>query len=402
MSGPEIPKSEYPQRVEKVRKLMRAHKVDAVVIYHDEYYMSNGCYLTNYWPIIEAGAVLVPMEGEPLLLGGPEAMGYALEVSAIQTWRSVDAFIVPEEEYPGAVIEPLGDVLKETTGDKPLRRLGVVGYDVTPYGLIRAIQEALPGVELVDMTRDYEVMRAVKSEAEIAVMSFAFDAGAEGEKAAIPTIKAGATEYEVIGAAEGRMRSMGIDGWNFRGMAASGPRSNGVVPPASFKQLQDGELVLVGFSPKYRGYSSGVAATYAVNHPPTDEQLKFLGHLAQALRVTRDALRPGVRGREIDAITRGFLSDLGYGPYLSMGFVHTVGLNEFERPFFGPNSEDVLEVNLTVCLDISMFHHPVFHGARIETGYVIRESGAEPLSQNLEDLLFSLGQPDGLWSVGRS
>jgi hypothetical protein len=48
-----------------------------------------------------------------------------------------------------------------------------------------------------------------------------------------------------------------------------------------------------------------------------------------------------------------------------------------------------------------MFGHPVFHGARLEAGYVIREHGAEPLSRNLEELLLSLRRPDGIWSVGR-
>ena len=47
-----IPKSEYTERIEKVRKIMRDKKVDATFIYHDELHMYNGCYLTNYWPTI--------------------------------------------------------------------------------------------------------------------------------------------------------------------------------------------------------------------------------------------------------------------------------------------------------------------------------------------------------------
>jgi Xaa-Pro aminopeptidase len=401
MIPPEIPKSEFVLRVEKVRRLMRAANVEALFVYHDDLNMSNGCYLTGYWPTIETGGVLLALEGEPYLLGGPEAGPYAREVSMIQNLRAIDVFLVPEEEYPGAVIQTLPEVFAEALGKKSLRRLGVVGYGVMQHGLALAMKEALPGIEFVDMTRDYEVMRAIKSEAEIKVMGYAFELGAEGLKAAIPHIKAGVTEYTVMGAAEGRMRSLGIDGWNFRGMVASGVRSNGVIPPPTFKQLQDGEMVLVGFSPKYRGYSSGVACTFAVNHPPAKEQAAFLGHLADALDATREVLKPGNKGKQIDAVPRQLLSKYGYGPYLTMGFVHTVGLNEFERPFFGPNSEEVLEPNLTVCVDISLFGHPVFNGARLEAGYVIRDHGAEPLSENLQNLLLSLRQPDGLWSEGR-
>ena len=388
---PEIPKAEYPERIERVRRLMRQHEADAVLVYHDELHMANGCYLTNYWPTIEAGAVLVPPEGEVVLLGGPEAEPYASEVSAVQRMRAVSCFIVPEEEYPGAVILSLPEVFAEALGGRPLRRLGLVGYDILPHGLFEALRDAFPAAEFIDLSRDYEMLRAIKSEAEIAMLAHAFDIGAAGLQAAIPQIRPGASEYAVIAAAEGRMRSLGIDGFNFRGICASGPRSNGVVPPASDKLLQDGELVLLGFSPKHRGYAAGACCTFAVSRPPTAEQGRFIGHLAEALCVARDALKPGLRGREIDAIPRGFLAGLGYGPYLTMGIVHTVGLNEYERPFFGPTSDEVLEPNMTVCIDVSMFGHPVFHGSRVEAGYVIRETGAEPLSSTLEELILRQG-----------
>ena len=224
MSTLEIPKSEYIQRIEKVRNLMRQKNVDAAFIYHDELHMYNGCYLTNYWPTIESGAVLVPLEGDPLLLGGPEAAPYAKEVSAIQTLRSNECFVVPEEEYPGSVIHSIKDVFAEAMKAKPLKILGMVGYNITPHGVVKQLQEALPGVEFVDITREYTVMRAVKSPAEIKLLERAFEIGAEGLKAAIPMIKPGVTEYEVMGAAEGRMISLGADGFNFRGLVGSGKR----------------------------------------------------------------------------------------------------------------------------------------------------------------------------------
>ena len=113
MNKLEIPKTEYTERIEKVRNIMRKKKFDAVFIYHDELQMYNGCYLTNYWPTIEPGAVLVTLEEEPILLGGPEAAPYAREVSKIPTLRSVECFIVPEEEYPGATIYSLADIFNK-------------------------------------------------------------------------------------------------------------------------------------------------------------------------------------------------------------------------------------------------------------------------------------------------
>jgi len=398
MQNIEIPKSEYNKRIENVRKLMREKDVDAVFVYHDELRMYNGCYLTGYWPTIESGAILVPKEGQPFLLGGPEASPYAKEVSAIQEMRSAECFMVPEEEYPGAVILSLAEVFKDALKGKPLNRLGLVGYNIIPHGIMQDLLKTFPSAKFIDMTRDYTLMRAVKSEAEIAIMSNCFDIGAEGIRAAIPMVRPGATEYEVIGAAEGKMRSLGLDGFNFRGICGSGPRSNGVVPPATNRKMLSGELLLLGFGPKLRGYSAGTNMSLTVDNPPSEKQRQLMIDLGDALELTRNSMKPGMKGRDIDAIPRQFLTKKGYGKYLSMGFVHTVGLNEYELPFFGPNSDDVLVENLTVCVDISMFNHPEFNGARHESGYVIRADGAHPLSKNLDNLIFSWRDPKGEWS----
>jgi Xaa-Pro aminopeptidase len=389
MSSLEIPKSEYAERIEKVRNLMRQKNVDAAFVYHDELHMYNGCYLTNYWPTIEPGAVLVAHDTEPMLLGGPEAAPYAMEVSAIQNLRAIECFIVPEEEYPGAIIHSIKDVFAEAMGGKTLKRLGMVGYDFAPFGLMTQLQAALPGVELVDITREYTVMRAVKTAAEIKLMKKTYNIAAEGLIAAKSVIKAGATEYEVAGAAEGRMRSLGADGFNFRSIVGTGKRSNGVVPPASGKKLESGDLVLAGFSPKVRGYAAGACVTFPVSPPGNDEQKQLLKDLADALELTRDSLKPGMVGKDIDRIPRQYLTDKGYEKYLSMGFVHTTGLNEYELPFFGPNSEDALEENLTLCIDIALFGHPTLYGSRHETGYVVTSDGVRPLSDKMEQLIFS-------------
>jgi len=396
--APEITPMEYQARVEKVRSMMREKNLDAAIIYHDELHMYNGVYLTGYWPTIEAGAVLVPAEGKPYLLGGPEAGPYAMEASVIKDMLSIDCFVVPEEEYPGSEILSVPEAFKRVLGGRKLARLGFVGYEVARHGFVEALRQALPKVEFVDITREYTVMRAVKSETEIAITARTFDLGAEGIRAGIKEVRPGAMEREVVGAAEGRMRSLGIDWFNFRSICAAGPRSNGVVPPATDRKMRAGELLLLGFGPKLRGYSAGTCISIPVDTSPDPKQLQFLVDLADALELTRDALKPGIVGSEIDKIPRQFLTKKGYGDYLAMGFVHTVGLNEFELPFFGPNSQDYLEENLTVCIDISLFGHPLYHGVRHEAGFVIRPDGAESLSEDLEGLIYGLRDPQGEWS----
>ena len=97
-------------------------------------------------------------------------------------------------------------------------------------------------------------------------------------------------------------------------------------------------------------------------------------------------LKVGLTGREIDAPARKYFNQHGFEKYLVCPFVHTIGLNEAECPFFGPNSDDVLVPGMTVCVDVSFFGHPEFNGVRIETGYEITEDGAVPFSPKMDKL----------------
>ena len=76
--------------------------------------------------------------------------------------------------------------------------------------------------------------------------------------------------------------------------------------------------------------------------------------------------------------------------YLVCPFAHTIGLQDAESPFFGPNSDDVLRPGMTVCVDVSFFGHPEWNGTRIETGFVITEKGAAAMSPKMDKILSNI------------
>ncbi len=96
--------AETEKRLAEVRKILKAKGLDAALIYFDELNVANGWYLTGWCGQFEKGAVLVPIEGEPYLLGGPESEPFAQMNSAITKVRCFPVFMVPNEEYPNAVI----------------------------------------------------------------------------------------------------------------------------------------------------------------------------------------------------------------------------------------------------------------------------------------------------------
>ena len=379
--------SECDARMANVRKILEAKNLDLALVYYDELNIANGWYLTGWCPQFESGAVLVPRNGTPLLLGGPESEPFAKQDSAVKETRNFPVFMVPDEEYPAATIidfPKLFAELNQTIGT--VKRIGIVGADQMPYGCRMQIEAGFNGVEIVDITGEYLNLRYHKSSWEIEQMRAAFQLADLSYDAMKEMIKVGNTEIQVAAAGEYAARSRGATGFGFTAIVGSGIRGNAVVPTATTKVMKDGELVMIGLSPKVQGVTGVMGDALPANGVYSPKQIECMKYLREAFCLTKDMLKVGLSGKEIDAPARAYFKKHGFEKYLVCPFVHTIGLNEAEAPFFGPNSEDVLVPGMTVCVDVSFFGHPEFNGVRIETGYEITENGAVPFSPKLDKI----------------
>ncbi len=99
-----IPRDEFQHRIQSVQRQMAAVGLDALLVYGDEYRKENLRYVSNYWPIFERVAAIIPCTGDVILLAAPEGQEVACEMSAWSDIRMVKDFTcvtVPDEiEYP--------------------------------------------------------------------------------------------------------------------------------------------------------------------------------------------------------------------------------------------------------------------------------------------------------------
>jgi Xaa-Pro aminopeptidase len=163
-----LTQSECDSRLDKVRAIMGTHDLDIALVYYDEFNIGNGWYLTGWCPQFESGTVLVPRTGTPMLLGGPESEPFAKQDSAITETRNFSVFMVPDEEYPNAVITDFPALfaeLNQTLGE--VKRVGLVGGDRMPAECYRQIEEGFSGTTLVDITEEYVALRFYKSPWEL-------------------------------------------------------------------------------------------------------------------------------------------------------------------------------------------------------------------------------------------
>lgn len=379
--------TEAEARLAKVRGLLEEKNLDLALVYYDEFNIGNGWYLTGWCPQFESGAVLVPRRGTPMLLGGPESEPFAKMDSAITETRNFPVFMVPDEEYPNASIIDFPHLfaeLNKTLGQ--VRAIGLVGAERMPAGCYKGIVEGFADVRLVDITGDYVRLRYNKSPWEIEQIRAAFALADRCYEAMKAKVAPGVSEIEIAAAGEYAARSRGASGFGFSAIVGSGARANAVVPTASSKKVQSGEMVMIGLAPKVNGYAGVMGDALPVSGEYTVRQRECIKYLREAFCLTREQLAVGRTGREIDAPARAYFQKHGLAKYLVCPFVHTIGLHEAESPFFGPGSDDMLVPGMTVCVDVSFFGHPEFHGVRIETGYEITEKGAVPFSPMMDQI----------------
>src|SRR5699024_2818949 len=137
-------------------------------------------------------------------------------------------------------------------------------------------------------------------------------------------IKPGVKEIDVSNELERLMRAQGATSSSFDTIVASGYR--GALPHgvASEKEIQTGELVTMDFGALYNGYCSDITRTIAVGE--VKEELKKIYVVVLQAQLRRvSGVKSVITGEEVNALTRDYLTNEGYGDYFGHSTVHGLG-----------------------------------------------------------------------------
>ena len=380
---PTIPADEFPARWAKVHQMMGAQNLDLVIAYADDRATFGSAYarwLADFPVHFEPICILIFPGRDPVMLVGPESDEYALLRGQIRDVRVLREFTHPDEDYPFATIQSLAEVIAEAIPDeKSIRRIGVAAQGLMSAELLSAFRIGLPNAEWIDVENAMCDLRAVKTPAEIAVTRYAYDIAQQGFDAGVEAITIGATEREVMAEIESAIRRAGAEGTGIDTIVASGPNSRPILARSTFREIQNDELVLLTIAPRYEGYHAAIGRPVLVGN--VDQQIKDAREAAvRAQEACFAAMRPGIEGRQVEAVGRQVIEAAGLGEFFLYSGVHSVGVIEFEPPIFGPSSDAVLLPNMVISVDIPLFNTP-WGGLRVEDGFLITESGAERINE---------------------
>nr|WP_237684418.1 M24 family metallopeptidase [Pseudaminobacter soli] len=159
-----------------------------------------------------------------------------------------------------------------------------------------------------------------------------------------------------------------------------GPTFDNVTEVTRRLSLKDKDGAAADHVPHVRRRVGGVAAARtAVIGEPTKLQAERYAALLEGLDVTIDAMKPGVRARDVFDSGVTAVEAKGFRPYRRQHIGHAIGMAVYEAPVIMPESSDILQAGSTFCLE-TPYYEPGWGGMMVEDTGLLADNGFELLS----------------------
>jgi Xaa-Pro dipeptidase len=364
-----ITKDERQARLEKARRLMAEHRIDAILLEGG----SSLFYFTGVrWGLSERPFVaVIPARGELAWVcpGFEEARARELITfgNDVRTWQ--------EDDSPYRLV---AQILK----DRGIAT-GKVGVEERlRFFVFNGVKKEAPALDYDSADPITAGCRMIKSPAEIALMQRANDMTIAAYKAGFATLTDGMTQDELRGNILAAYRAIGATG----GVVAVSFGKYTAFPHGSItpQKLGDGDVIQVDDGCSVDGYQSDITRTIVFGKP-TKRQIDVwnLEHRAQAAAFA--AAKPGTPCEAVDAAARKVITDAGFGPgYKVPGLPHRtghgIGLDGHEWTNFVRGNKTPIQPGMCFSDEPMIAIYGEF-GIRLEDCLHITESGPKFFSQ---------------------
>lgn len=284
------------------------------------------------------------------------------------------------------IVQHVGPIPKEVARickEKGIEQLGFEEEDIT-YAMYQVYDKEIEGT-LIPVRGVVEKLRLIKTVEEINIIKVACDIADAAFKHILDFIRPGLTELEVANELEFFMRRCGATSSSFDTIVASGLNSALPHGVASSKVIEKGDMITMDYGAYYNGYVSDITRTIAVGDP--GEELKRIYQIVLDAQLKgMEQIRPGITGKEADAITRDYITEHGHGDDFGHSTGHGIGLEIHEGPALSKNSDIILEPGMVVTCEPGIYVLGL-GGVRIEDDLVITDQGNEPLTHSTKELI---------------
>ncbi|KAI0906305.1 Creatinase/aminopeptidase [Ustulina deusta] len=245
------------------------------------------------------------------------------------------------------------------------------------------------GVHVIPMSDDVKQLRAVKTEAEIAIMKGINAFTRQLVRALQGCLRLGITQEDVVAAGRALFTRAGV-GDGYWALALFGSQAAYPHGGKSGAVLQDGEFVLVDIGSTLHGYGSDVTRTML---PPggtaSDELMAIWQTVRRSQTAAFEKMRPDETCRDADAASRVPVEEAGYGPYYTHRLGHGLGLETHEHPYLNGANYEKLRAGVVVTNEPGIYvtneqatrlGKSNGFGVRLEDPILVTEDGGVPLT----------------------
>lgn len=351
-------------RLERLRSAIADAQADAALITHptNRRYFS-GFPAGDHAPDESYGVLLVSSD-QAILFTSPTNLPWA----AGSVRKPVEA-----RPWSGRWPEFVGGQIREFG----FRRVGFEDVAL-PVADHAAISDTAGDADFVPLGGAVHAIRSIKDPEEIEHIAAAARITDAAFAEATEQLQAGITERELAWNLEQAMRRRGATAIGFPVIVAAGPHGARPHHDPSTRPIAEGEPVVIDMGAVVDGYSADLTRTIVIGQPDSTFQERYASVLEAQLAALA-GIRPGMSGREADAVARESLTGSGFGEAFIHGLGHGVGLLVHESPSLGKMSDDILQPGQIVTIEPGIYLEG-WGGIRIEDLCVVTDSGLDALS----------------------
>jgi len=347
------------KRLDAVRRALEQKKLDAHLVTA----VHNVRYVTGFTG--STGAAIITANRAILLVDSR----YTLQAREECPWFEV-------REFSGDVTSAAASVLNELG----LARIGFEEAAVT-YAQYRNLRRLLAaGKRLVRGQAIIDRLRLIKDADEISRIRECVQISDRCFSDLLSWIRPEMEEREVAIELDFCMRRSGADKPAFDTIVAAGPNAAYPHHRTSDAKLCAGQLVKLDFGAEIRLYPSDITRTVVLGRA-TAEQKEVYQIVLDAQLKAIEAIRPGIAGRDVDAVARDYIAQKGYGDKFGHGLGHSLGPGVHDGPGLSKTSNVVLEPGMVMTVEPGIYIEG-WGGVRIEDDVLVTSSGCEVLNKS--------------------
>ena len=292
-----------------------------------------------------------------------------------------------EEEYKKSAIKcsvritkakDLSQVIIEACAETNSRSIGFEADHFTYQGYLK-LKKLLGNRKLIPLTAVVENIRMIKDDSEIRDIRQACKDGARLMNYAVKITKQGKSENSVRRGIETYALKNNLEPAGFDIIVASGKNSSMPHAAPSDRVINRHEMVIIDLGAIYSGYNSDLTRTIFLGKI-SHKYLHIYTAVLASQSIAIESLKPGVYAKDIDAVSRRYISDRGMGSFFLHSLGHGIGRETHEIPAISQNSEIKLEKGMIITIEPGIYI-PGWGGVRIEDDVVITKNGCEVLTK---------------------